>query len=281
MTKTRLDLPYVWAAGDGGPRSLTQLVVIHATDNTATAAGEAAYCSHRPDQTSCHVFVDATSAVQVLPLDHIAYGCFPTGNSRSIQFELCGLSNQVPAAVIARAAGLVAQVCALWSIPAVHLTPAQAVAGQRGIIGHDGVTAAWHEGDHTDPGAVFPWTSFITQVQIALGGTTHMGFTDDTYALAAGLTSAGYTTDPHLARYNLAAVEARITAVLARIEAKVDAALTAIGAAAPGNADVVAILAGVDTRLAALRTGLEADLAHEHQVDAAAAKAAADTLAAG
>lgn len=167
-TKTRLDLPFKQAAGDGGVRSATQLVVVHATDNTASAEGEASYASWRPDGTSAHVYVDGDSAVQALLLDHVAYGCFPTGNGRSIQFELCGRSNAIPPATVTRAANLIAVVCHLWGIPAVHITPSQARAGVKGIIGHDGVTAAWGEGDHTDPGSSFPWSAFILQVKAEL-----------------------------------------------------------------------------------------------------------------
>lgn len=72
-----------------------------------------------------------------------------------------------------------------------------------------------------------------------------------------------------------------LAATLIRMETKLDGLLTAIGAIGTTNPDVAAILAGVDASLAALKTALEADLAHEHQVTAAAAKAEADTLAAG
>ena len=182
---TRLDLPYVQAAGDGGHRSLTQLIVIHATDNTASAEGEAAYAAHRPDETSCHVFVDADSAVQVNLLDHIAFGCFPEGNSRSIQFELCGISNQLSSTVIARAAELVAQVAKSWGIPPVRPSVEQMRAGVPGIVGHVDVTNAWHQGDHTDPGSAFPWSSFLAQVSLAMtNGEDDMLTNDQDHALS-------------------------------------------------------------------------------------------------
>ena len=45
-----------------------------------------------------------------------------------------------------------------------------------------------------------------------------------------------------------------------RLEAKLDAVLAALGTLGSGNVDVAAVLAGVDARLAALRTGLDADV---------------------
>jgi hypothetical protein len=165
ISKTTLDLPYKQARGHGGRRDLTQLIVIHATDNDASAEDEAAYAARREDLTSCHVFVDTNSAVQVNRLDNVAYGCHPTGNGRSIQFELCGRSDHVPTATIARAALIVAPVARAWGIPARHLDPGQARSGRKGFIGHDGVVATWHEGDHKDPGRHFPWQTFIEQVK--------------------------------------------------------------------------------------------------------------------
>jgi len=89
------DLPYLHALGDGGRRPLSTVVVIHATDNTAPAAGEASYATRRPDRTSAHFYVDDIEAYRGLPLDSIAFGCLYHGNRMSIQFELCGRSNQI------------------------------------------------------------------------------------------------------------------------------------------------------------------------------------------
>ncbi len=169
--KTRLALPYVQAGSFGGARTTTKLLVVHATDNTrASAEDEASYMTHRKDKISCHVVVDQNSAVQTVALDRVAYCAYPTANARSIHMELCGASNAVPTATIARGAKLAAVVCKLWNLPVVSLAPAQLVSGAKGICGHDDVTAAWHTGpdrgaSHTDPGTHFPWASFIGQVQ--------------------------------------------------------------------------------------------------------------------
>lgn len=161
------DLPFMYALGDGGRRSTTQMVVIHATDNTASDSAEAAYATRRPDHTSAHIYVDDDSAVRALPLDNIAFGCYPMGNLRSVQFELTGVSNHVSDATMRQAAPLVAEVCARYGIPVRRVSGAELHAGARGICGHGDVTAAWNQGDHTDPGSAFPWDRFIGYVRAA------------------------------------------------------------------------------------------------------------------
>jgi hypothetical protein len=162
------DLPHDQAGGDGGVRSITQMVVIHATDNTASAAAEANYAGIRPDHISAHFYSDETTVIQALDTDHIAYGCFPTGNSRSVQVEISGLSNQLTDASLRRVAPVVARVCQEYGLPIRKVSSADLVGGAKGICGHLDVTYAWGEGDHTDPGTGFPWQTFIGYVQAAL-----------------------------------------------------------------------------------------------------------------
>jgi hypothetical protein len=163
------ELPYEQAAGDGGPRPLTQMVVIHATDSTASDEAEASYATHRPDHTSAHFYTDSDSTIRALPLGDIAYGCYPTGNARSVQFELTGLSNAVSDATMREAAPVVAEVCRLYGIPIRKVGPGELVAGAKGIVGHADVTHAWGEGNHTDPGNLFDWGRFIAYVVAASG----------------------------------------------------------------------------------------------------------------
>jgi hypothetical protein len=158
------DIPFVAAAGDGGVRGSTQMVVIHATDNTAGAEAEASYATRRLDQVSAHFYSDEVRVVQGVPLGRVAYGCYPIGNGRSVQFELCGLSNHLTDATLRRAAPIVRRVCDRYGLPIRHVGPAELRAGVRGICGHGDVTLAWGQGDHTDPGATFPWATFIGYV---------------------------------------------------------------------------------------------------------------------
>lgn len=160
-------IAYMQALGDGGPRSRTQVVVIHATDETASAHDEASYATRREDETSAHFYVDGSGIYEALQLENVAFGCFPHGNAISVQFELCGRSNQIPDAVMRKAAPYVAQVCAMFGIPVQKINGSQVVAGVKGICGHLDITNAFSSidgGDHTDPGASFPWGTFISYV---------------------------------------------------------------------------------------------------------------------
>jgi hypothetical protein len=158
------DLPHVQAGGDGGPRSQTQLVVIHATDNTASDEAEANYAETRSDHISAHFYSDEDSVTQALDTSHIAYGCYPIGNSRSVQFEISGRSNELTDASLRRVAPIVARVCREFGIPVRKASASDLAAGVKGICGHLDVTNAWHQGDHTDPGQYFPWPTFIAYV---------------------------------------------------------------------------------------------------------------------
>jgi hypothetical protein len=160
------DLPFVHALGDGGLRPASQVVCIHATDNTADAGAEAGYARVRPDKTSAHFYVDDSHAIQALDTSHEAYGCLYHGNRISVQFELCGRSNALSDATLRRAAPVVQRVCREFGIPVRRLSADQVRAGAMGICGHDAITLAFPEdhGDHTDPGAAFPWDRFISYV---------------------------------------------------------------------------------------------------------------------
>lgn len=163
------DLPYVQGRNYGPTRTRTQMIVIHATANTASAEAEASYASRRTDGVSSHFYTDGDSTVQSLDTKVVAYGCHPTGNSRSVQFELCGPSGGISDATMRQAAPIVARACNEYGIPIRKITPEQLRAGVLGICGHRDVTQAWHEGDHTDP-EPFPWATFIGYVQAADGG---------------------------------------------------------------------------------------------------------------
>jgi N-acetyl-anhydromuramyl-L-alanine amidase AmpD len=161
-------LPYRHALGDGGPRSRTQVVVVHVTDNTASAEAEASYATRRPDQTSAHFYVDGDSVIRALPLGHIAYGCHPRGNAISVQFEITGHDTTVTDAELRQAAPVIAEVCRIYGIPVRHLSPADVRNGVKGLCGHADITAAFGQGDHTDGGPRFPWQRLLGYVNAAL-----------------------------------------------------------------------------------------------------------------
>jgi len=160
------DLPFEHAGGDGGIRPITQVVVMHATDNTASDESEAAYAERRPDHTSAHFYSDEDSIIQALDTSHIAYGCFYHGNRISIQFEMTGRSNQISDATMRQVAPIVARVCRDYGIPIRKVSASDVRGGVKGISGHADITYAFPEdsGTHTDPGLNFPWTTFIGYV---------------------------------------------------------------------------------------------------------------------
>jgi hypothetical protein len=173
------DLPHEQAGGDGGIRSITQFVVIHATDNTASDEAEANYAETRPDHTSAHFYSDGDTVIQALDTDHIAFGCYPIGNSRSVQFEISGLSNQLTDASLRKVAPIVARVCQEYGLPIRKVSSTDLANGVKGICGHLDVTYAWGEGDHTDPGANFPWSTFIGYVAAAAADPAAVSGGDD------------------------------------------------------------------------------------------------------
>lgn len=170
MTTIYSDLAYVQARGDGGPRSHTQVIVTHATDNTASARDEANYAAVRPDLTSAHFYVDENEVIQALPLDRIAYGCLYHGNQISVQFELCGVSNRLSDATLRRAAPIVARVMSDLGLPNRKINSSEVAAGVHGLCGHADITYAFPQdgGDHTDPGDSFPWPTYVGYINESL-----------------------------------------------------------------------------------------------------------------
>lgn len=93
----------------------------------------------------------------------------PGANADGIQIEQAGYSGKESgtpagtdwtsdpgAAVVARTAALMRDLCARWNIPRRHLTDAQLAAGQSGIIGHIQASRVYG-GTHWDPGDTYPW----------------------------------------------------------------------------------------------------------------------------
>lgn len=175
--------PKSYSSGRNRP---VQYVVIHATDGSeapTSAEDGAAYDKRRTDGTSTHLFVDSNTAVREVQDTDRAHHARYHGNEIGIGIELCGRAGQSDAqwhdaaskATLAIAAREVAEICTAHGIPVRRLSVAEvraayyAPAGQRpkGICGHIDVTKAYPEdnGDHTDPGAHFPWTEFLAAVK--------------------------------------------------------------------------------------------------------------------
>lgn len=178
------DLPFVAARWKAVGRLTGQptKIVVHATDNTASAANEASWATRRPDSVSAHYFVDDVATVQAVLTTDTAFGALLHGNQDGIQYELCGRSGQTWSdALLRRAARQMARDMKRHDIPVRRLV-GRAVRDRavRGIAGHVDFTTGWPEdnGTHTDPGANFPWSTLLTYITSYMDGGTTM--TDET-----------------------------------------------------------------------------------------------------
>ncbi len=150
-----------------------RLIVIHTTEGSegyTSAEDGAAYDARRSDLVSTHFFVDRNSVVQTVRIADTAFAAFYDGNARGIQIELCGTAGQSGAqwrdaassAELGQAAALCAKLAIRYSIPVRHITGSALDFG-KGFCGHVDISRHF-EGDHTDPGVNFPWSSFLADV---------------------------------------------------------------------------------------------------------------------
>ena len=167
-------------------------IVIHATcpnlgysaaSAAGTAAGTARYFTSPTSGGSAH-YVDGVDREEHCVADAaIAWHAPPNKHSIGIEVTADGgnasafrppsnaytkaqwLSPEVWPAV-KRAAVRTRELCIRLKVPIVLLSAADLVAGKRGICGHDDVSAAWKQTNHSDPGLNFPWPEFMA---IAMG----------------------------------------------------------------------------------------------------------------
>lgn len=122
-------------------------------------------------EASAHYVVDAGETVQCV-LDRDVAWAAPGANATGLHVELVGFAGQTPvewadeysAAVLERAAGLVAVLCARYGIPARVLSSVDLRNLQSGITTHAAVSEAFRKSNHTDPGAGFPLAAFVERV---------------------------------------------------------------------------------------------------------------------
>lgn len=132
----------------GKNRSRTDGSVVHETATPrASDENEVAYFNSRVVRASVHAFVDRDSITQTLEWARLCWGAGATANSRFIQVELCHFDGEDFMEVWKRGVWLFA-----WlHINVIGIT----TITKDNLMGHNEVSAKWHETDHTDPYGFF------------------------------------------------------------------------------------------------------------------------------
>lgn len=151
-------------------------VVLHTAETAEVpdAAERLAAWAAGPDapMASWHYAVDADSVVQCVREEDTAFAA-PGLNADGLQIEMSGRAGQgrdgwadaYSRAVLARTAGLVADLCRRHGLPVAFVGAAGLLRGEKGITTHAEVTAAYRQSTHTDPGADFPMVAFLAAVR--------------------------------------------------------------------------------------------------------------------
>lgn len=260
--------PKAW--GEGRDGKSVRYIVIHYTagsEGPTSAEDGALYNARRTDGTSAHYFVDPDSVVQGVRTRDRANCARHRGNRLGIQYELCGTAqtraqwqDAASLPTLRNAARQAARDCRKHGIPVRRLTVAETRKawvdypnGPTGFVGHVDCTYAYPEdgGDHTDPGTGFPWDLFLDMVRAELEGdemnateTTSWARSDDG---AGALRSA--VLEAELGRGD---TRRSVAEILAETRSGVAALQSAATAEAGRDAQVAAILAGMQTALSAL-----------------------------
>lgn len=164
-------IPAKWQTPVQGKRDV-RLIVIHAMESSEkgeTAENVGLYFKRGESRASAHIGIDNNSVVQYVYDNNVAWGANGV-NHDGIQIEMAGYSNQkllewsdrYSTDMLDRVAHAVAQYALKYSIPVIHLTNGELLAGKKGIIGHYQATAVYKPNQgHTDPGPDFPWSALL------------------------------------------------------------------------------------------------------------------------
>ena len=158
---------------------LTGAIVVHTAENTPDfvafdggAEAVASYISRRDSYGSYHDLVDSDSTVHLVDYDDEAFHDGTGGNRFSLGLSVATRADVWPLAPAAWRAGAVeqaAQAAARMArhvyakrgivVPAKRITAGQYRAGHAGFVSHGELDP----GRRTDPGAEFPWSTFLTR----------------------------------------------------------------------------------------------------------------------
>ena len=167
-------------AGPATHRAI-RLIVIHPAETPELhdeAKNVGGWFEQRQSHVSAHYIVDDDKPVQcVLERDiawHAGTGNGLDANQISIGIEHAGAAAQNASqwgddysrSELEQSAQLVAALCKRFHVPIVRPSTDELRSGAGGIVGHVDVNAAWAGGrGHVDPGAGFPWDTYLASVQ--------------------------------------------------------------------------------------------------------------------
>jgi N-acetyl-anhydromuramyl-L-alanine amidase AmpD len=156
----------------GGNTPVSRLVIhdMEAPEKATTAESVAAYFAKGTVVSSCHYCIDSDSIIQCVREEDVAFHAPP--NTGSIGLEHAGYARQTAEewidaysmAMLRLSAGLAADICRRHNLPLVWLSPADLLAGHRGITSHANVSKAWRRSTHTDPGPNFPVDFYLSLI---------------------------------------------------------------------------------------------------------------------
>lgn len=179
-----MSIPFIQArnfTSTGSAGRGVDLVVIHdmeAPEVPGTALNVAQwFAGPTAPNASAHYCVDDQAVVQCVKDTDVAWHA-PGANANGIGIEHAGYARQTSAewddpysrAMLVNSARLAAALCVTHKIPPVWLSPADLLAGKRGITSHANVSAAWRKSNHTDPGPGFPSARYIELVRSFIVG---------------------------------------------------------------------------------------------------------------
>jgi len=163
-----------------GLRKPIRMIVFHSAENQQLP-GQAKhlvewFAGASAPQASAHYMVDNAQALQSVDDTDIAWAVGVwEANLESISIEITGQAAFTPeqwtnaygTKVLNQVVKLGKNLANKYTIPAVHLTPAQILDGKtKGFCTHADITAAYKvQGGHTDPGKAFPMQMVLDKIK--------------------------------------------------------------------------------------------------------------------
>nr|DAK57372.1 MAG TPA: Bifunctional autolysin [Caudoviricetes sp.] len=175
---TVIDWTQRFTFGRSRPTSDIKIVCIHVTVNTpGTPAENVARYQINSQSGSYHELVDANARVLIENTDDwFTWSSGNCGNNIGLHrsFVMMGTETREQwlkyDAMLRAGAKRDAEWCKKYGIPPVKLSAADLKAGKKGFCGHLETGQAWGGTDHVDPGAGFPWDTYLKYVREYLDG---------------------------------------------------------------------------------------------------------------